>query len=451
MSTVVHTKQRLRLAARLAAAALLAHAGAAAAMGLEEAYQAALLNDPAYQSALFDQAAGRENEVIGRAGLLPNLSGNYSQSRNRADVTAPNALGKTGVTHPVYTSRVAGVTLRQSLFNLDALARYKQGLAQSDFSESLFQSRAQELALRVSGAYVDALFGRDQVRLAQAQRDMYREQAKVNERLFQKGEGTRTDMLETQARLDLAEAQLIEAQDNEVNARTALAAIVGQEVTGLDALAPGFHVGAPPPAGFEAMKTQALENNPEVAARAHSVEVAWQEVNKSRAGHAPRLDLVASYSKNDSETINTYTQDSVVRSIGVQLSVPIYAGGQVNAVSRQAVAGHEKAKADLQAQKDKVVAELRKQYSAVLSSVARIAALDKAVASGQLLMRATEQSIKGGVRINLDLLNAQQQLYTSERDLAQARYSYLTSTLKLRAAAGVLAPADVREVAAYFR
>lgn len=440
----------LKLAARLAAAGLLAHAGGAAAMGLNEAYQAALRNDPTYLSAVAENDAGQQNRALGRAGLLPSVSGNYSKSKNHADVTAPGPFGKEVETHPVYTSRVASIGLRQALINFDALARYKQGAAQADLSTALFQARNQELVLRVVGAYVDALYAFDQVRLAQAQRDMYAEQKNVNERLFEKGEGTRTDVLEVQARLQLAEAQLIEARDNETTNRTTLAGLVGQEVTSLDPLAPGFRVGAPPDGSFETWKTLALERNPDIVARTFGVEAARQEVNKNRAGHAPRLDLVASISKNDSETLNTYTQDSVQRAIGIQLTVPIYSGGYASAATRQAAAGLEKAKADLQAQKDKVVTELRKQYSAVLSGVARIDALDKAVASGKLLMTATEQSIKGGVRITVDLLNAQQQLYASERDLAQARYTYLINTLRLHAAAGTLDPADVQEVAAYF-
>lgn len=439
------------LLAGLLGAALLAHAGGAAAIGLNEAYEAALANDPTYQGALFEYQGGLENRNIGRAGLLPNVSGNYSKSKNRADLESPNLLGTVNTTHPIYFSRSVGVQVRQTLFSLDAWARYKQGVAQSEYSESLFASRGQELALRVVGAYIDAAFATDQVRLSQAQRDMQLEQKKVNDRLFQKGEGTRTDMLETQARLDLSEAQLIEARDNELNARTALAAIVGREVDRLELLAPDFRVGAPPAGGFEEWRAVALERNPEIQVRLRAVEVAQREVEKNRAGHAPRLDLVAGYSKSDSETLNTYTQNSVTRSVGVQLNVPLYAGGYVNAVTRQAVAGYEKAKTDLQAQKDKVLTELRKQYSLTLSSVARIEAIDKAVASGKLLMQATEQSIKGGVRINLDLLNAQQQLYASERDLAQARYNYLLGVLRLRAAAGVLGRADLQEAAAYFR
>ena len=336
-------------------------------------------------------------------------------------------------------------------FNLDALARYKQGNAQAEYAKENFVGRTQEMAVRVIGAYLDALFAREQVRISKAQRDMYTEQKAVNDLLFKKGEGTRTDMLETQARLELAQAQLLEATDNEQVQLSTLAGIVGQEVTSLEELRPDFRAQTALEGDFEAWRKKALAQNPDLLAQVYAIEAARQEVNKNKAGHAPRLDFIASYSKADSETLNTYNQDSTNRSVGIQLTVPLYSGGAVSASTRQASANLARAKAELQLRIDKVMVDLRKQYAAVLSSVARIQALDKAVSSGELLVTATEQSIKGGVRINLDLLNARQQLYTSQRDLAQARYTYLLSLLKLRAAAGELGPDDVRLVAAYFR
>jgi protease secretion system outer membrane protein len=441
---------RTRLACALLGGLSL-YGGAASAMSLMDAYTAALRNDPTYQSALSENAGGKEYRVLGRSNLLPNLSANYSRNRNRADVTEPNFLGTISTTHPVYDSRSANVTLRQPLFSMDAWARYKQGEAQTSFSDAQFDARTQEFVLRVVGAYIDALFAAEQVRLAEVKRDALREQKMVNERLFQKGEGTRTDMIETEARLDVAEAELLEAQDNDVNQRAALSALVGEPVEHLDQLAPGFRIAPLGDVSFEAMKQTAIDRNPEIRARSYGLETARQEVNKARAGHTPRVDLVANYAKSDSDTINTYQQESTVRSIGFQVNIPLYAGGGISASVRQAAAGFEKAKADLQDQTNKVLLDLRKQYSTVVSSVSRIRALDKAVESSQLQMVATQQSIKGGVRINLDLLNAQQQLFTNQRDLAQARYNYLLATLRLRAGAGTLNPGDVTEIAAYFR
>ena len=436
---------------RLAGALLMAASAGAGAVTFTDAYQAALKNDPNYRMNYYENEFARENVVINRAGLLPTVGISYSASRNRVDLEGQDFLGRPSLTQPQYISRAASLSLRQPLLNLEAIARYRQSKVQADASEAQLRTHGGEVVLRVAGAYLDALLAGDALALAQAQRNAYAEQAKVNAHLFDKGEGTRTDMLETAARLDQAEAQVLEAQDTVATNRAALAAVIGMEPGLLQALAPVFRFAPLSPASFEQWQLLALANNPDLQAARLAVESARLEIQKARAGHAPRLDLVGTYSKNDAETVNTYTQNSVNRSIGVQLSVPLYAGGQISAGARQAVAGHERARADLQARTDRVTIELRKAHSLAISSVARIEALNKAVASAQLLIRATEQSIKGGVRINLDLLNAQQQLTSVQRDLAQARYGYLVALLRLRAAAGTLAPADVGEVAAYFR
>jgi protease secretion system outer membrane protein len=440
-----------RLAALVAGAVALMLHGSAGAMSLMQAYEAALQNDPTFRSATHEHDAGQENRILGRSNLLPSVQASYVNNRVRADVDYVTAGKTTPTNHLEYLSKVASVQLRQPVINLDGLARYRQGVAQSEFSSAQFDFRKQDLILRLASAYTDALFAATQLRLAEVVRDVYAEQQSVNNRMFEKGEGTKTDMLETQARLDLAEAQVLEAKDNVATTRATLAGIVGQEVTGLDDVRDDFRISPETARSFDDWRETALKLNPELEAGRYTIESAKQEVNKSRAGHAPRLDFVASYSKNTSDTLNTYNQESTQKAIGIQLTVPLYSGGSVSAATRQSVANQEKAKSDLEATTDKVLVELRKQYALVLSSTSRIRALDKAVVSGTELVKATQQSIKGGVRINLDLLNAQQQLYSSKRDLAQARYNYLLAMLRLRSAAGVLDVDALREVAAYFK
>jgi protease secretion system outer membrane protein len=243
---------------------------------------------------------------------------------------------------------------------------------------------------------------------------------------------------------------LLEAQDNLQSARDTLAGVIGMEPGELDHLRPGFRVATLDTQGYEAWKKIAMDQNPEIRTLTKGVEIAKQEVNKQRAGHLPRLDFVGTYGKTGSESITTVNQDQTIRSIGFQMSVPIYSGGAISAATRQAAANKEKAREDLEAQTDKVLVELRRNYNLVASSVPKIDALMKAVDSAKLLITATEQSIKGGVRINLDLLNAQRQLYTAQRDLAQARYGYMVAALRLRASAGTLSADDVKMMAAYF-
>lgn len=433
------------------ALASLLHAGGAHAISLMQAYQSALQNDPTYRSAIHEYESGLENQVLGRSALLPQVSASYSNSRVEADVVYITGGIATPSRELEYRSKSAVLQVRQPVFSLEAIARYHQGLSQTNYATAVFASRQQELILRLAGAYTEALFANTQLRLAEVQREVYVEQRSVNNRLFEKGEGTKTDMLETEARLDLAEAQVLEALDNVQTTLATLSAIVGQEVQAVDDVAAEFRLAPDAVIRFDEWRDMALRQNPDIIAMQFAVASSREEINKARSGHTPRVDLVASYAKNNSDTLNTLNQDSKQKSIGFQMNFPLYSGGAVSASTRQAVAGSEKAKADQQATTDKVLVELRKQHAVVVSSVARLRALDKAVASGTMLVTATEQSIKGGVRINLDLLNAQQQLTTTRRDQAQARYTYLMAMLKLRAAAGVLDAEALREVAAYFR
>lgn len=417
----------------------------ASALNLQQAYDAALKNDPAYRAAVHVHQAGQENRILGRSALLPTVSGAYSISQNNTTV---EEFGKTSPRD--YTSRSATVQLRQPLFNMEALAKYKQGVAQSEYALAILDSQSQEVIVRVSGAYFEVLLKEYNVALAQVERDTYIEQRNVNDLLYKKGEGTRTDMLETQSRLDVAEAQLLEAQDALATARDTLAGITGSDIGELDKLRRDFRATSAELQGFEIWKSTALSQNPEIRAMQRTVESTRQEVNKQRAGHMPRVDAVGTYGKTSSETLSLLNQDQTIRSIGIQLNVPIFNGGAISALTRQAAAQHEKAKADLQAQTDKVLIELRKNYNQLVSSVARVDAHVKAVESAELLVKATEQSIKGGVRINLDLLTAQRQLYTARRDLATARFGHLLANLRLRAAAGTLSVDDVRLTAAFF-
>ena len=426
-------------------------AGGAGAVSLQQAYEAALKHDPQFRMRFYENESGKELRKLGLAQLLPNVAGSYSYGKNVADQEFSRVGAAPVVTHPKYTSRSAVVQLRQPLFNLDAIMRYRQGKVQSAQSGELYEAGIDEVSVRVVSSYLDVLFAQDQLALARVQRDAHLEQQKVNQRLFEKGEGTRTDMLETQARLDLAEAQLIESQDNLQAARETLEGVIGMDPGELDRLGEDFRPAALNPSSFEEWSKLALARNNQLAAARLAVENARLDIGRNKAGHLPRVDFVAAYSKADSETLTNLGQENTNRQLGVQVNIPIYSGGAVSASTRQAAANYGRAQAELDSLTNQTLVELRKAHSLVTSSGRKIDALIKAVESGKLLMTATEQSIKGGVRINLDLLNAQQQLFTSQRDLAQARYTYLVGVMRLRAAAGTLEADAIRELAAYFR
>jgi protease secretion system outer membrane protein len=417
----------------------------ASALGLMQAYEEAVQNDPAYRAAIHDNRASQEFRVIGRAALLPSVSSNYTVNYNWQDFTQ-NAI----TTQRNYESQSGGVQLRQPLINLGAVAGYRQGVSKTNQGDAQFSVESQDLIVRLVVGYADAKQAEDQLALAVAQLKAYAEQRQANERLLEKGEGTKTDLLETEARFHLAEAQVLEAQDNVMIAREALAAVIGREVTALDPLSDDFRVKPMHPARFDDWKEITLDNNPEIAAQRHAVDVAREEINKQRAGHFPRLDMVAALTRNKSDSPLLVGIDALTQSIGVQVNFPIYSGGNVSAVTAQAASNYEKAKADLDTKISRTLVELRKQYSLTLTSTSRIAALVKSVDSASVLVEATQKSIKGGVRTNLDLLITQQQLFVAKRDLTEARYNYLLGYLRLRKAAGIVGMGDLHDIAEYF-
>ena len=429
--------------------ALAAYAGQASAMSLLEAYEAALANDSVYRSAIHENEAGQQYKVIGRANLLPNISASYSFNKNDMDITSRNtAIPRTE--NRDYNSKNAIIQLRQPIVNMESWARYNQGNAQTSLSDKQFEIRKQELISRFFGVFATANYAEDVLSLAEAQQTALKKQEEANKLMSAKGEGTKTALIESQAKLSLSEAQLIEAQVNVADSLNALSSMIGKEVTSLDRLSESLDLLPAGQSSYEEWKAIALGNNPEIAAQKESLEIANQEVKRNRAGHMPRLDAVASISKNDSDSVNTFKQEVDSKSIGLQLNIPIYSGGSVSALTSQAESEYKKAQDDLESKTNQVLLDLRKQYSSVQSSSLKINALKQAVDSAELLVFATKKSLVGGVRTNLDVLEARKQLFESKRDLSLARYNYLVAYINLRKAAGVLTYGDLKTISAFF-
>ena len=417
------------------------------AADLLAAYRAALQSDPIYQAALSERSAGLLNRDIARSNLLPSATANAGYSQNRGDRSfngaRPDPLN--------YDSKVLSVSVRQPLFSMDAMARYRQGGFQADYAEAIFAGKSQDLILRLVTAYLEVLSAIDQQRLIMAQRDALAEQQQFNSRRFEKGEGIKTDVLETRARFELSNAAVIEAQDTLDNAQRKLQAIVGRDyVVGEFGLGRGLALPLKADTA-EAWEKLALDRNPDIVARRQLVEIAAQEIKKNQAGHLPRLDLVATYSRNLSESIALINSETNLTTVGVQLNVPIYSGGAVSASIQQSTGLMLKSQSELDDTTNTALVETRKQFNLVVSSRARIEALEQAEGSAQETLEATRKSIQSGVRINLDLLNALQQFYTTQRDLAQARYGYLLSYVRLHDSAGTLDEAVVGQLSTLFR
>lgn len=423
---------------------------AARSMSLLEAYEAALQHDPTFRSAIHENEAGQQAEKLGLASLLPNLSMTHVQSRN-AGYQNPNPLtGAHEFTSMNFESQVTTLTLRQPLINMEAVANYRQGKAQADSSRAKFTGRSQQLVVRLVEAYVETLLAQDHVKIAETQLESLEELKRINERMLQKGEGTTTDVLETQSKHAIAQAHLIETQDNLAVAQLKLETLIGQKITKLDRLSDLFNYRAIQLQDYDNWYALAMDRNAELATQRHLVTSGKEEINKSQAGHVPRVDLVASLSRNLSGSPIIAGREFQLGAAGIEVNIPLYSGGRVNALTTQARANHARAEAELDAAKDKVMVELRKQYNLLQSGIKRIESLQLGVKSAELLVSATEKSIRGGIRINLNLLDAQQQLHKTRKDLAEARYNHLLAYLRLQLAAGTLVLDDLRNVASYF-
>lgn len=444
------SKNILKYSFLISALILFCMSNAARSMSLLEAYEAALQHDPTFRSAIHENEAGQQAEKLGLASLLPNLSMTHVQSRN-AGYQNPNPLtGVNEFTSMNFESQVTTLTLRQPLINLEAVANYRQGKAQADSSRARFTGRSQQLVVRLVEAYVETLLAQDHVKIAETQLESLEELKRINERMLQKGEGTTTDVLETQSKHAIAQAHLIETQDNLAVAQLKLETLIGQKITKLDRLSDLFNYRAIQLQDYDSWYALAMDRNAEVATQRHLVISGKEEINKSQAGHVPRVDLVASLSRNLSGSPIIAGREFQLGAAGIEVNIPLYSGGRVNALTTQARANHARAEAELDAARDKVMVELRKQYNLLQSGIKRIESLQLGVKSAELLVSATEKSIRGGIRINLNLLDAQQQLHKTRKDLAEARYNHLLAYLRLQLAAGTLVLDDLRNVASYF-
>ncbi|MBP5103091.1 peptidase [Pseudomonas protegens] len=433
----------------LAAALALLACQTAQAVGPFQIYEQALRNDPVFLGAIKERDAGLENRAIGRAGLLPKVGYSYNKGHNNSKVSYLDTVRGTMTEKRNYDSYGSSLTLQQPLIDYEAYANYRKGVAQALFADENFRGKSQELLVRVLSYYTKALFAQDQIDIALAKKKAFEQQFQQNRHMFQQGEGTRTDILEAESRYELATAEEIEARDEQDAALRELAALTGEpnlDVRDLDPLQEDFQSFSLTPANYDTWHEMALSNNPVLASQRQRVEVARYEVERNRAGHLPKLSAYATMRQNESESGNTYNQRYDTNTIGIEVSVPLYAGGGVSASTRQASRSMEQAEYELDGKTRETLIELRRQFSACLSGVSKLRAYQKALTSAEALVVSTKQSILGGERVNLDALNAEQQLYTTRRDLAQARYDYLMAWTKLHYYAGTLREEDLARV-----
>ncbi len=422
--------------------------GAANAIDLLDTFHAAQANDPLFGAARATQQAGQEKLPQGRALLMPsvNLTANTTYNdlttQYRGAFLIPGAAG-----NHRYNSNGYGVTLVQPLFRQQNWIAYTEAELQVAQSEAQFKIAEQDLVLRVAQAYFDVLIAQDSVRLAEAQKTAIKEQLAQAKRNFEVGTATITDTHEAQARHDLTSAQEIAAQNNLEIKRRTLQQLINVLPKDLQPLGKQFKLEAPQPADMEQWVNDAQLNSPQLAIAQAGAQLAEKEVARNRGGHYPTIDLVANYSKSAASGGGFGVgSDSTSKSIGVQLNLPIFQGGATSSKWREAEANRERASQELENARRSVALQTRQAYLGVVNGIAQVQALQQALTSSESLLEASKLGQEVGVRTNLDVLNAQQQLYSTRRDLYQAEYNYLLSQLRLKAAAGTLDEAELTKI-----
>jgi outer membrane protein len=316
-----------------------------------------------------------------------------------------------------------------------------------EVSQADLQTVEQDLAVRLAQAYFDVLGAQDTLTTAQANKKAIGEQLASAKRNFEVGTATITDTREAQARFDLATAQEIAADNDLRTKRIALDQLVGR--TGVTPLPLKVPVVLPPtaPANVEQWVSQGDAQHPTIRRAKLGLDVAQLETEKARAAGRPTLNAVGQLgaARNGGSGVSVSGVTSSA-SIGLELSMPLYSGGAIDNRIKETLVLEEKSRSDLEAARRGVAQGTRQVFFGVQSGQAQVKALEAAESSSKLALEATQLGYRVGVRVNLDVLNAQTQLFTTQRDLARARYDVIVNSLRLRQAAGTLAPPDVDAV-----
>ena len=415
----------------------------AQAQSLLELVKSARTYDTAWQSARAQLDAAARKADQARAGLLPSAALTGGLTRSNVELSKPK-IENTG------TAQTVGINASQPLYRPANRITLEQGQRGVDVAQAQLDAATQDLLVRVSQAYFDVLAAQDTLTFVQAQKAAVSEQLAAAKRNFEVGTATVTDSREAQARYDLVIAQEIAAENDLRVKSLALDQLVG--ITGTKPLPLALPVQLPSvvPDNLTTWVDTARDQQPGVRQAAIALDIARLETKKAETGHLPTVDLQAGYNvtRNLHGTITSpgVTARSNAASVGVALNLPLFAGFAVQNRVKETLALETKAEADLETARRNVAQATRAAFYGVQSGQGQVRALEAAEASSQSALDANKLGYQVGVRINIDVLNAQSQLYQTKRDLAQARYNVLLGGLKLRQAAGTLSQQDIEAV-----
>ena len=415
--------------------------GAAQAQSLVQLYEAAKGYDASFKAAQSQYQANLAKAEQAKALLRPTAG--MGATLSESDYA--NQLNATGDAR--FGTRIATLSASQPLFRPANAAGYRQGLKQADLAQAQLKTAEQDLIVRVTPAYFDVLTDQESLAFVKAQKIAVSEQLAAAKRNFEVGTSTITDTREAQARFDLVTAQEIAAENDLRVKKLALDQSVGTQNAQPVAIKSGANLAPAANGDVQTWVQQATEQNPGIAQARVALEVAQLETEKAKAGHMPTLDLTASFGATRYRNGNlTSRVDNNVGTVGLSFNVPLYAGHATQNRIQETVALEEKARNDLDAAQRTVAQATRTAFFGVQSGLGQVKALEAAEASSQSALDANKLGYQVGVRINIDVLNSQSQLFQTQRDLAKARYDVLLGQLKLSQAAGLWKLEELQKV-----
>jgi outer membrane protein len=419
----------------------------AGAEDLLQVFRDARSYDAQYGAARYALQAGLEKLPQGRSLILPTFGLTSSITRTNLDIEGRGSNPAVSTTRTFNTGTYQ-LTLSQPIYRPQNWVQYDQAEYQVRQAEAVFGQAAQDLVVRSAQAYFDVLSAQDTLGLVRAQKAAISEQLAQAKRNFEVGTATITDTHEAQARYDLSAAQEISAlNDLEVKQRT-LQQVTGKAYDKLKPLRSDVKLAPPNPNNMQNWVEIAEKQSFPVLIQEAASEIAGLEIKRTRAVNYPTVDLVANVGQTNQtgSTIAATGSLATPTAIGLQVAVPLYQGGFISSREREAAANFEKSKQDLENARRSSALSSRQSYLGVINGIAQISALEAALVSSQSALDSNKLGYEVGVRINIDVLNAQQQVFSTRRDLATARYNTITNYLRLKAAAGSLKEEDLDEV-----
>jgi|TARA_Y200000002_G_scaffold96326_1_gene77835 outer membrane protein len=417
---------------------------------LLDIYNDALENDPQYKSAEFSYLSGKEIKVQGRAALLPNISINAQ--------TNWNEYYQNGELRNEYNNFNTSARLSQPLIRLDSWFKYRQSKFLTDAAEADFAYSQQALIVRTAELYFNVLRAIDNLSAARSEEKAIKKQLDQIRQRYEVGLSAVTEVQEAQLAFDLSLASRTRVEGEVYTAKESLNALVGREIISLDGLVNDLNVSNPVPASKEEWARKAVENNFRLQAANLRKFASKNNARSVASNHLPKVDIVGVQTESETNQysfdgfntgggFNITVPDETQRdTYSLQLSMPIFQGGAVISRTKQAYAESNKSSEDALFTERNVIQDVRSQYSNVVTLVANLRAQKQAVISASSALEATRVGYEVGTRNIVDLLQAEKNLYSAERNLSNAKYDYLITTLRLHLAAGTLTPENLIEI-----